>query len=178
MLDRRVQTGALGCPNCRRQYRIADGIADLIPEGVAAGQDNEAATGYGADMPIRIAALLGLDRTPGFALIVGPAARFAGDVAKLAPEFEIIADAAHAPAASGVSRVRSGSGIPFFADKLRGVWLSGTIAATRIEEGARVLHPLGRLVLQPAPPDARERLAGAGLNVIAEQNETMLASGK
>jgi uncharacterized protein YbaR (Trm112 family) len=178
MIDRRVQAGALGCPNCRRQYRIADGIADLIAESSPTGSHVEVATEYGADMPIRIAALLGLDHSPGFALIMGPAARFAGDVAKLAPEFEIIADAAHAPPAAGVSRVRSGPRIPFYAEKLRGVWLSGASAASGIEEAARVLHPLGRLVLQPSPPDGRVRLAEAGLKLLAEQNETLLASRK
>jgi len=178
MIDRRVRAGALGCPNCRRQYRIDEGVADLIAEGAADPVPAAVPAEYGADMPVRIAALLGLDRASGFALIAGPAARFAGEVARLAPEFEIVGDAAHAQAADGVSRMLSGPGIPFYAEKLRGVWLSGASAAMRIAEGARVLHPLGRLVVQPAPLDARERLADVGLNVIAEQNETMLASRK
>ena len=43
------------------------------------------------------------------------------------------------------------------------------------EEGARVLGPLGRLVLEPAPERAEERLSRAGLRVIARQDRTMVA---
>ena len=46
---------------------------------------------------------------------------------------------------------------------------------TPLEEGARVLGPLGRLVLEPAPERAEERLSRAGLRVIARQDRTMVA---
>lgn len=57
---------------------------------------------------------------------------------------------------------------------MRGVVLSGSEAG-RLEEGARVVAPGGRLVVEPAPSDARERLEAAGLRVLAAEGGTVVA---
>jgi uncharacterized protein YbaR (Trm112 family) len=175
--DRRVEAGAFGCPNCRRQYPIHEGVAGLFVDGddTTAGDDASTA-GADADDALRIAALLGLTESSGFALIMGPAARNAAAVSALADGFEIIADARHADPAAGVSRVRIGTQVPLFGERLRGVWLSGGSADALLEESARVLHPLGRIVLEPAPGDAETRLASAGLRVVARKGSTLLAA--
>jgi hypothetical protein len=128
---------------------------------------------------MRIAALLGVTEGPAYILIAGPAARHAALIATIVPDIEIVAD--HGALAanseeSGVSRLASHGGFPFFKGKLRGVWLSGAAAAERIEEGVRVLAHAGRIVLEPAPADADARLATLGCTVMARQGTTLVAT--
>ena len=174
MSDRRVREGALGCPRCRTDYPITGSVARFgDPAPVARDQtpfDPEAAT--------RIAALLGAGGTGGFLLIVGAAARAAGTIAAMDIESEIVAASVAATdlaVADGVSCVTIGAVLPLCSGRLRGVWLSGAAADAMLEEGARVTHALGRLVLEPAPEDAEARLAAAGLRIAAREGRTVLA---
>lgn len=173
--ERRVWEGALGCPNCERNWPVREGIALLDP--VADGIPGDTgASGSAADpeAALRIAALLGLNDARGFALVAGPDAALADDVAGLAPAVEIIADARRAPAGR-TSRMIFGTKLPFYDARLHGIWLSGKAADALLEEAARTLHPLGRLVLEGAPADAGERLAAAGLRIAAREDRTVLA---
>jgi len=180
MRDRRVLHGWMGCAHCRSKWLVQDGFgefrAPLGSDVVDAGATHVAeASGEEA---VRIAALLGVTEGPAFVLVAGPAARHAAAVAELVEDLEVIAaDPALAVLAEahGVSRIASGERLPFYSAKLRGVWLDGAVANTLLEEGARVLWPLGRLVLDPAPQDAEERLAAAGMRVLALEDTTLLA---
>jgi uncharacterized protein YbaR (Trm112 family) len=203
--DRRVQEGALGCPNCSRQFPIDLGIADLREPGAAgeeaaveassstkaggvdggidsstggAGGEAGASGGVrgGDEAALRIAALLGLDQGNGFAMLLGPDAALAGLVAQKAPGYEIIADADHAASAHGVSRIRAGATIPIYAGRLRGLWLSGARTTSNLGSAAHALHPLGRLVLEPAPSNVEEAIAATGMRIIARQEQTVLAA--
>ena len=174
MKDRRVVEGALGCPQCETHYPIRGGIALLGPprtvvEPIAVIDDQKAS--------IRMAALLGATEPLGFVLVLGPAAAASVPLARMVDNTEIIADAPSAPSASNdaVSRMTFGERLPFYTGRLRGIWLSGDAADRLLEEGARVLHPMGRLVLEPFPPDAEQRLETIGLRVVAQQDQTMLA---
>jgi uncharacterized protein YbaR (Trm112 family) len=172
--DRRVVEGALGCPQCETHYPIRGGIALLGPPQTvvepAAVIDDEQAS-------IRMAALLGATEPLGFLLVLGPAAAASVPLARMVDNTEIIADVTSAPSASNdtVSRMTFGERLPFYSGRLRGIWLSGDAADRLLEEAARVLHPMGRLVLEPYPTDAEQRLETAGLRVVAQQDETMLA---
>jgi hypothetical protein len=64
--------------------------------------------------------------------------------------------------AAGVSRIRLGRVLRFGSGILRGVALTGPAADLLLEEGVRVLDPMGRLLLEPAPAKAAERLAQVG----------------
>ena len=180
MRDRRVLHGWMGCAHCRSKWLVQDGFgefrAPLGSDVVDAGATHVAeASGEEA---VRIAALLGVTEGPAFVLVAGPAARHAAAVAELVEDLEVIAaDPALAVLAEahGVSRIASGERLPFYSAKLRAVWLDGAVANTLLEEGARVLWPLGRLVLDPAPQDAEERLAAAGMRVLALEDTTLLA---
>jgi hypothetical protein len=123
---------------------------------------------------IRVAALLGLNDARGFVLVAGPAAALAPWIAGTTENVEIIADEMYSPAGTA-NRLRMGSRLPFHDRRLSGIWLSGESADAWLEEAARVLHPTGRLVLEPAPADSTARLAAAGLKVAAEQGSTVLA---
>jgi uncharacterized protein YbaR (Trm112 family) len=192
--ERRVLSGALGCPNCENRFPIRDAVAHL--EAAAAtesartdtaamseetgttvtSRDTESAGGVpGPDFAVRLAALLGLDRPGGFVLVAGPAAALTDAVAQQIEDVEIVADARYAEGRA-ISRLRLGERLPFYAGKLRGIWLSGDAADAWLEEAARVLHPTGRLVLAPPPTDHADRLAGAGLRILAEEAGTVLAS--
>jgi uncharacterized protein YbaR (Trm112 family) len=181
MRDRRVLHGWLGCANCRNKWLVQDGFGEFRAPVGSDVENAEDARIVEADSEaaVRIAALLGVTEGPAFVLLAGPAARHAAAVAHLVEELEVIAaDPALATVEEtpGVSRIASGERLPFYSAKLRGVWLDGAAADTLLEEGARVLWPLGRLVLDPAPQDAEERLAAAGMRVLARKDTTLLAA--
>ena len=174
MKDRRVIEGVLGCPQCETHYPIRGGVALLGPP-IPATEPPEAADPEQAS--IRMAALLGATEPLGFVLVLGPAAAAVVPLARMVDNTEIIADAPSVPTAStdSVSWMTVGERLPFYSSRLRAIWLSGGAADRLLEEGARVLHPLGRLVLEPSPVNARVRLEAAGLRVLAEQDRTVLA---
>lgn len=172
--DRRVLAGDLGCPQCRRQWPVRGGFADLRTRGGrAAGESGRAER----DAAIRIAALLGVAQGHGHLLIVGPAARHAPAVADLLEHIEVVAmedSLEHDEERTGVSRLGADA-LPFIDGRMRGVWLSGS-AVQWMEEGVRILARAGRIVLEPAPPGARERLDALGVDVIAQQDATILGT--
>lgn len=176
--DRRVISGFLGCPDCRARYAVVEGIADLtVGEAVAPvtlAAAESAGGGAGADeAAVRLAGILGLEAGTGVVLLAGPAAAHAASLAALVEGMEVVATTDRAPV--GASAARLGDALPFQSGRLRGVALTG--AATRLlEEGARVLMPAGRLLLDPAPADARARLESAGLRALAEQDGALVAA--
>ena len=173
--ERRVQAGVLGCPNCRQQYPVRDGGCELGGEPLV-GATADAERGE------RLAALLGVVRGPGVLLLVGPASADAGLVAQLVPDVEVIAcgwggEAGPVAEQAGVSRIGiAGSVLPLVSGRIAGVALTGDAADALLEEGVRVLSPLGRLVLEPAPVDAAERVAKGGLRVVAQDERTLVAA--
>jgi uncharacterized protein YbaR (Trm112 family) len=181
--DRRVPAGRLGCSNCREQYPIADGVADLTGGlGAAVGpvtaDPPAAADDARAD---RIAALLGVTQPGAFVLLAGYAAADAAAVAARLQDAEVLAvcDGVGAGvedigAMASVSRVQAHA-LPVATAKMAGVAVTGPRAAALLEEAARTVRPTGRLYLDPAPPDAAQRLARLGLRVLAEQEQALLA---
>ncbi len=193
--DRRVLEGVMGCPNCGGRWSVRQGLADLraaAEKEAAARIAPEHAEGASpADAATRLAALMGLAGagTLGrpIALVVGPAVAVATELAGAVPDLLVVAaDPAVAGWAegAGVERMLVGGRLPFQDRSLRGVTLSGAPAAPLVEEGLRVLHPLGRLVLEVAGAggtaevwaDARARVARAGGRVLAEEGDTLVAS--
>ncbi|MBI4543941.1 MAG: hypothetical protein HY703_01950 [Gemmatimonadetes bacterium] len=177
--ERRVLEGWLGCANCRERYGIGGGFADLRPPPapplLAAAGGPPAAD---PDEAFRMAALLGVAEGPGFLLVVGPAARLTPGISAIVANIEVVAADEAARGWSeqpGVSRLAVGAQLPFFSRTMRAVALTGDAAGAGLEEGARALAPLGRLVLEPAPPDAEQRLGAAGLRVAARQAFTVVA---
>ncbi len=170
--ERRVLSGSLGCGNCREQYAIEDGFGTFGSGWVTPPRepDDEAV--------MRIAALLGLTEGRGFVLLVGDAAAHADALADLLPGLEVVVatdtarDWTERP---GVSRIGIGRTLPFSTRGLRGILLSGRAADELLEQAARALNPLARLVLEEAPGNAAERLETAGLRILAQQGSTVVA---
>ena len=172
--ERRVYEGVLGCPNCRVQYRVQQGGAALgAPAHVATAPDEARAQ--------RLAALMGVMQ--GMVLLVGAASADAPAMAELLPDVEVVTsawgvqDAIAVAEMPGVSRLGfSGPTLPLAQLKMHAVTLSGNAADALLEEGARVVSAVGRLVLEPAPADAEERLSAAGFRVLARDAERVVAA--
>lgn len=169
---RRVVRGALGCANCRTQYPITAGAVDFTLGARAGfGPPIEAAAA------LRLAALAGVTAPPNRLLVVGPAAAHADAIAALLPEIEVTAAEGDpgVPAEPGVSRIAVAASLPFFGGRFAGVVLSGAAADGLLQEGLRVLAAGGRLVLEPAPAAARERLAREGITHLVAEGATLVA---
>lgn len=167
---RRVVAGFLGCADCRERYRIEGGVADLSGGDALAG----AAPGGTEEGAVRLAGLLGLAGVQGVVLVAGPGAAHAGPLSELLEGVEVVATTM-SPAPGG-SAIRLGSTLPFQSGKLKGIALTGATADSLLEEGARALSPVARLLLDPAPVEARTRLEAAGLRVLAEEGGTVVAA--
>lgn len=170
--DRRIESGVLGCSNCREKYPIRDYTGWFV-------EDSGAAEAEVAEFDVeRLAALIGIGHGPANIVVGGPAAAEAGRIAALLEDVEVVAlvsSGAAAGFAPGVSRLVVGSTLPIATGKVAGVGLTGDSAVRLLEEGARVLSPVGRLVLEPAPEDGAERVASAGLRIAAQEGVTAVA---
>lgn len=179
--DRRVESGVLGCANCRERYPVEGGVPDLrIGPGSGAEVSVNAAAGGGSvgvagevarDKAMRLAAFLDLTDGGGSVLLAGPSATYASLLSELVPGVTVVVIAGGEAAVGdpAVTRLRVDSGLPFRARGLRGVALTGDWASM-VEEGASLLRSPGRLVLDPAPADAGARLAAAGLAVLLDES--------
>ena len=177
--QRRVLDGTLGCPNCRARYPVRDGAAHCGGEPTRPEGDPS------AEAAIRLAALIGLAQGSRYALLIGPAAAHASALAALLDGLEVIAvgepgkagrAAAGAAGAAGVNPLGIGDRLPLTNARVGGVALTGTRTSPLLEEGARVLAPLGRLLLDPVPPDVEDRLRALGLRIVARDGAAVVAA--
>jgi hypothetical protein len=128
---------------------------------------------------MRIAALLGVTEGPGTLALVGAVARQAGSLAGAVSGIQVVAvdeDLARWPEAPAVSRMAARPGLPFFGRTLRGVVVDGGLGSRWIMEGARVVAPMGRVVVVAAGEDAREALVASGLRILAHETGTVVAA--
>lgn len=168
MDGRRIVRGVVGCPECRAEFPIIDGVAYFGPPGRPAGAPAAAAPDYDA---AGLSAFLGLAGPGGYAALVGRTARLAAQVVGLVPGVHFVAvnpPAGVAPGAS-LSVLECPGGLPFKSAHLRAVALGAEHAdGTWLAEGARVLLPGLRLVVEDegARPEGVAELArGAGMFV-------------
>jgi uncharacterized protein YbaR (Trm112 family) len=181
--ERRVLAGTLGCASCQGKYPIRDGLADLRAPSDAAAASGAAVSALSAEdttqRALRFAALMGVTEGPGVLVVIGPAAALAPRIAEIVPNVEVVAAgdaAATLPEQAGVSRIVVGQHLPFYSKRIRGITLSGAAADPLLEEAARAVGPVARLVLEPAPDDAVTRLTQAGLRIVAQQDDTIVAA--
>lgn len=183
MLERRVHDGTLGCPNCRDAFTVRDGFADLrapprgeLPAGRAGDAPADEAETVAAD---RLVALLGIHRGPGTVALVGEPARFAPLVAQAIDDVQVVAVDADShvwPDRPSVSRVAASPGLPFHSGMLRGAVVDASLGRALVFEGARVIAPKCRVVLTEASDEAHEVLEEAGLEILASEAGTVVAT--
>jgi uncharacterized protein YbaR (Trm112 family) len=152
---RDIVQGTLGCPICRAEYPIRDGVvwfADAPAAGPATPADSD--TAAGPDLAMRLAAFLDLSDAQGFALL-------AGSWGSLAPllrgvvstHLVVLNPAAPVPAGAGVSVLNVAHYIPFAAATCRGVALDDAHAGPAyLRDAVHVLRPRGRLVAPASTP--------------------------
>ena len=175
MEGRLITRGVVGCPECRAEFPIVDGVAYFGapggPRGPATGASTASAPDYDAS---GLAAFLNLDGPGGYAALVGRAARFGPEMAALIPGVHFVA--VNPPAGVGpgamLSVLESPHGIPFKSSSLRAVALGADHAGEPwLGEASRVLLAGLRLVVEDerAEVEGVSALArGAGMFVGAK----------
>ncbi len=157
MVGRMIVRGIVGCPVCKREYRIDRGVAYF-------GQPAEAAEAVAAADPDVVWALLGLTSPGGFVVLVGSASRLAPALAARMGGVHFVG--LNAPADVEFSPVLTllahPSQIPLRRSMARGVVLGAEVAAAPwISEGTRVLLKGLRLVA------VTDRVADSALEPLA-----------
>lgn len=84
MAGRRVVSGDLGCPVCRRVVRVMDGVADFGPAPAASAAVPDGLTGEA------VAALLGLSGPGGFVALAGSVTTIASDLSRRMPGVSLV----------------------------------------------------------------------------------------
>lgn len=182
--DRRVIDGTLGCPNCRDQFQVRDGFADLrspprgpLPTGHAGGPEPRPDDSGDAE---RLIALVGVAQGPGTLVLVGEPARHGAAFAARVEGIHVVAvdaDLVRWPGGAGVSRMAAAPGIPLFSRSIRGVAVDARLGATALREAARVAAPQARVVAVRADEAVtREMFRDAGLEVMASEAGTVVAA--
>lgn len=173
---RRVRSGWLGCPNCRVDYPIEEGVADLrIDRQAVTTAPNPVAD---EELALKTAALSGLTEGRGYVLLGERLTHAAPALADLLPGLEVIAirstpdDSRERP---GVSRLLCEIAFPLAEYRLEAAAVAPGGDAVLVREAARRVKPDGRLVLFDADERDIEELERAGLTLAAHEGGTAVA---
>ena len=156
MDGRHIVEGTLGCPVCRREYPIRDGVAWFSdrPPQAALRSSLTMSSGPGDEALVtRAAALLGLSDPGGIVVLGGSWARFADVAAELGAAHVVVLGAPASDASpQEVSSIVVDDRLPFAPGTLRAVALGGEVSTpTLLASAADALRSRGRLI---APADA------------------------
>ncbi len=181
LVDRIVHEGVLGCPNCRDSFSIQAGFGDLRapPRGALEAGLAGAFGGHDVAEAERIAALIGVARGPGTVALVGGLGGHGQTISSLTEDLQVVgidADLSEWPSDPSWSRIVAGPGLPFFSRSLRGVAIDGRLGRHWIDEAARVVAPMSRVVVTDAEGETGAWLEEAGLKVMASEQETVVAT--
>lgn len=171
--ERRVREGFFGCPNCREEYPIHDGVGDLRPSPRTRETAPPLAWSDDSEEALRLAAMLGVRTGPGYLLLAGPCAGHARSLAALIEEVEVLAlhpGLASAGEVEGVSRVAASSILPFRSHSLRGIVFDGPAGALDLTEATRTLGAGGRLVLFHPTREAADEIRRLGYEMLLEED--------
>ncbi|MGH7531262.1 MAG: hypothetical protein ACREMN_12820 [Gemmatimonadales bacterium] len=171
MRGRTVWSGLVGCPVCRREYPIFQGIVDFRRAGAGVTEERtprptppSPLPGAGAD---RLQALLELSGPGGYVVLVGAAARQAGGLAALIDGVHFVG--VNAPPDLGeqptLSLLCTRDTVPLRSAMARGIVIGADLARSPwLVEAHRVLLPGRRCVVEsetPELPIGLERLAAS-----------------
>ena len=166
MDGRRIVRGVIGCPQCKAEFPVVDGVAYFADRpkpgpGAAASPSYDVAA---------LGAFLHLSGPGGYAVLVGAAARFGTEMARALSGCHLVA--VNPPpgvvAAPALSVLVAGA-LPFKSSTVRAVALGADHAdPVWVREATRILLPGLRLAIEDerASPEGISELArGAGLFV-------------
>jgi len=181
--DRRVRTGWLGCPNCRHDYPVTDGVADLRlePDAFSEPRARYIETDDDDELALKVLALLGLNEQRGFVLVDERIAYAAPAMSELAPELEVIA-VSSTPSdpgeARGVSHVLADQPFPLVEFRLPGVAIAPGGNPGLVAAAARRVATGGRLALFDAKDEDIAEAKRSGLAILAVERGTAVAERK
>lgn len=176
--DRRVMGGWLGCPNCRHDYPVQSGVADLRMDA----RVTSAAPPYeDPELALKIVALSGMAEERGYLMVGERLVHVAAGIVELAHQLEVIT-VSTAPDNSteqpGVSRVLSDARFPLVEYRLRAVAIAPGGDEEMVSAAARRVAAGGRLLLFDATDSDLDQVRRSGLELIADQNGTAVAERK
>jgi uncharacterized protein YbaR (Trm112 family) len=157
---RDIIEGTLGCPICRAEYRIHEGVVWFTERGRGAVTASGAVTAKASGQPVdpevamRLAAFLDLTDVQGFALLAGSWGPAAPLLRAIVPTpFVLLNPRPAVEAGNGISVLEIAASIPLADATCRGVALDGAHAdAGHLDAAIRVLQPGGRLVAPASTP--------------------------
>ena len=157
--ERHVLEGTLGCPVCRAEYPIHDGIADFTDPATTHAPTGTLHTLPPAD---HLAAMLSLGDALGFAVLTGAWGTRADELTEIidAPPLLLVDPPAGVAMGHGLSGLLAGSKLPLATGAARAVATDSTDPA-RLAEVARVAR-VGARIVAPAGsrvPDGVRELA-------------------
>jgi len=176
---RDVMEGVLGCPVCQAEYPIVDGVVRFARESRPA----EVAEPSSQEEALRLAALLDLSDSRGYAIITGtlgsnaPSLRALTDVQLL-----LVNPPPHIEMGNGLSGLALGSdwtALPLASSSARAVALADSTSSSQLLAAVRVVRPSGR-VLAPvalALPDGVAELARDDRQWLVERRPAQRESG-
>lgn len=172
---RHIREGALGCPVCRTEYPIQDGIADFrldappgAPErGRIADPNRGSLDEVSAD---HLVPLLGLGDAFGFVVLAGAWGSRAAEMLALGPvpPLLLVDPPDGVTMIPGISGVRSGASLPLAAGAARAVAVDD---ASRLASAVHVTRAGGRIVAPAAAsvPDGVRELARSAAVWVGER---------
>lgn len=174
--SRHVRDGLLGCPVCRAEYPIRDGVADFrgAAERTNDSAPDAATTSDGAPVLAesdQLAAMLNLADSLGFAVLIGSWASHADALLQPGdcPPLMLVDPPSAMTMGPGLSGVRTGGSLPIALGAARAV-ATDSIDAARLESAVRATRPGGRIV---APIAAR---LPEGVTELARDDAVWVAS--
>lgn len=166
MVGRHIVEGTIGCPRCRQEFPIRDGVGLLTVGGVRTPSIRSAAL---PDV-MTVAALLNLMGPGGYAVLVGSAAQLVEGLAAVIDGVHFVAVNAPADVAADArwSRVDGAARLPLRSSMARGVVLGGECEDALVADAGRVVLRglrVVRLVEEALPTGVRELATGQGMAV-------------
>ena len=170
-VGRDIIEGTLGCPICRAEYPVREGVVWFADPG----RVGDAAAGRSlppdAELAMRLAAFLDLSDAQGVALLAGswgPSTQLLRDV--VPTHLVLLNPQPQVAAGNGISVLEIAAGIPLADATCRGVALDDAHAdAAHLDEAVRVLRPRGRLVAPVSTPTP------AGVTELARDQQLWVA---
>lgn len=176
MDGRHIVEGTLGCPVCRRQYPIADGVGWFSDQPTTTGDVSltTVVPVNDEDSVMRAAALLGLTEPGGIIALGGSWSRYADAIAELGAGHVVVLNARAADASpQEVSSLVVGDRLPFGRGALRAAALGREIISSPLLVSAvNALRSKGRLVApaQTPSPDGVAMLARDETDWVGERS--------
>jgi uncharacterized protein YbaR (Trm112 family) len=180
LIERRVLEGSLGCANCRNEYPIRSGVADLRSgETAGSGEPPPVADAADLERAFRLAALAGVGDRSGPVLVRGVDLATVAEIARLLPNAQVFGSSSAPPRHHSAPQhdwVVHGASVPLRDRSLIAAALVGAAAAPVAASAARLLVPDGHLVLERLPLETVTREAPEAWSVVLEQDGFAVAS--